>query len=105
MSVLRVQCKAASAAFGARSSTLRIHGARAVRKVYQQNPAKMPASLQRLLQRKHPNVVCVVLASRNARVAWAMLGRSEDYRVTSTPTDSCAASGAGLSGPAIPSTG
>jgi hypothetical protein len=33
-----------------------------------------------LLQRKHPNVVCVALASRNARVAWAMLSRREDYR-------------------------
>ena len=29
---------------------------------------------------KHPNVVCVALASRNARVAWAMLSRGQDYQ-------------------------
>jgi transposase len=60
--------------------TLLIHGARAVLKAYQRNPAKMPAHLAQLLQRKHPNVVCVALASRNARVAWAMLSRGQDYQ-------------------------
>ena len=60
--------------------TLLIHGARAALKAYQRNPAKMPEHLAQLLQRKHPNVVCVALASRNARVAWAMLSRREDYR-------------------------
>ena len=60
--------------------TLLIHGARAALKAYQRNPAKMPQQLAQLLQRKHPNVVCVALASRNARVAWAMLSRREDYK-------------------------
>jgi transposase len=60
--------------------TLLIHGARAALKAYQRSPEKMPARLQQLLQRKHPNIVCVALASRNARVAWAMLSRGEDYR-------------------------
>ena len=60
--------------------TLLIHGARAALKAYQRNPAKMPQQLAHLLQRKHPNVVCVALASRNARVAWAMLSRREDYK-------------------------
>ena len=60
--------------------TLLIHGARAVLKAYQRNPAKMPEHLAQLLQRKHPNVVCVALASRNARVAWAMLSRRQDYQ-------------------------
>jgi transposase len=60
--------------------TLLIHGARAALKAYQRNPAKMPEHLAQLLQRKHPNVVCVALASRNARVAWAMLSRREDYQ-------------------------
>jgi transposase len=64
--------------------TLLIHGARSVLQAYQRNPAKMPASIQQLLQRKHPNVVCVALASHNARVAWAMLSRGEDYRTRST---------------------
>jgi transposase len=60
--------------------TLLIHGARSALKAYQRNPAKMPQQLAHLLQRKHPNVVCVALASRNARVAWAMLSRREDYK-------------------------
>ena len=60
--------------------TLLIHGARAVLKAYQRNPAKMPEHLAQLLQRKHPTVVCVALASRNARVAWAMLSRRQDYQ-------------------------
>lgn len=63
--------------------TLLIHGARAALKAYQRSPEKMPARLQQLLQRKHPNIVCVALASRNARVAWAMLSRGEDYRPSS----------------------
>ena len=69
--------------------TLLIHGARAALKAYQRNPAKMPEHLAQLLQRKHPNVVCVALASRNARVAWAMLSRREDYlsrRAPNAPT-------------------
>lgn len=60
--------------------TLLIHGARAALKSYQKNPARMPQWVQRLLQRKHPNVVCVAMAHRTARVAWAMLTRGEDYR-------------------------
>jgi len=67
--------------------TLLIHGARAALKAYQKKPDQMPTWLQQLLQRKHPNVVCVALASRNARVAWAMLSRGEDYKVPSTATD------------------
>ena len=64
--------------------TLLIHGARAALKAYQRNPAKMPEHLAQLLQRKHPNVVCVALASRNARVAWAMLSRRQDYQERET---------------------
>jgi transposase len=58
--------------------SLQIHGPRAALKAYQRNPAKMPEQLAQLLQRKHPHVVCVALASRNARVAWAMLSRRQD---------------------------
>ena len=67
--------------------TLLIHGARAVLKAHQKNPDKMPIWLAQLLQRKHPNVVCVALASRNARVAWAMLSRGEDYKRPGAATD------------------
>ena len=50
----------------------------------QDDSAKMPEHLAQLLQRKHPNVVCVALASRNARVAWAMLSRRQDYQERET---------------------
>ena len=65
-----------------------IHGARAALLAYQRHPARMPQWVQGLLQRKHPNVVCVAMANRTARVAWAMLTRSEDYRPRqgNTPT-------------------
>ena len=68
--------------------TLLIHGARAALLAYQRHPARMPQWVQGLLQRKHPNVVCVAMANRTARVAWAMLTRSEDYRPRqgNTPT-------------------
>jgi transposase len=67
--------------------TLVIHGARAMLKAYQKCPQKMPAWVRQLLQHKHPNIVCVALASRNVRTAWAMLTRGEDYRARSTITD------------------
>lgn len=60
--------------------TLLIHGARSALKSYQSNPARMPQWVQQLLKRKHPNIVCVAMASRNARIAWAMLSKGQDYR-------------------------
>ena len=60
--------------------TLLIHGARATLKTYQRNPQKMPANVARLLEKKHPNVACVAMAARNARMAWAMLSRRQDYQ-------------------------
>jgi transposase len=65
--------------------TLLIHGARAALKAWQKSPQKMPEWVRQLLQRKHPNIVCVALASRNARVAWAMLTRGQDYRAQCKP--------------------
>lgn len=70
--------------------TLLIHGARAALLSYQRNPARMPLWVQQLLQRKHPNVVCVAMANRTARVAWAMLSRGEDYRAVPCALDSSA---------------
>lgn len=60
--------------------TLLIHGARAALLAYSKRPERMPERWQRLLTRKHPNVVCVAMASCTARTAWAMLTRSQDYR-------------------------
>lgn len=65
--------------------TLLIHGARAALLSYQRHPARMPQWVQQLLQRKHPNVVCVAIANRTARVAWAMLSRGQDYRPSLQP--------------------
>lgn len=60
--------------------TLLIHGARSALQSYQRYPHRMPVWIQKLLQRKHPNVVCVAMANRTVRVAWAMLTGGEDYR-------------------------
>ena len=35
--------------------------------------------MSRLLERKHPNVACVALANRNARIVWALLTHKRDY--------------------------
>ena len=60
--------------------TLLIHGARAALLAYQRNPATMPERIKNLLARKHPNVACVALANRNARIAWALLAKGDHYR-------------------------
>jgi hypothetical protein len=33
-----------------------------------------------LAERSHPNVACVALANKTARMAWAMLRHDSDYR-------------------------
>jgi transposase len=35
---------------------------------------------QRMKQRRHVNVVAVVLAAKHARVAWTLLAHGTDYR-------------------------
>lgn len=39
-----------------------------------------PAWLSALLGRKHPNIVAVALANRNARIAWALLAHKREYK-------------------------
>lgn len=34
----------------------------------------------RLAERSHPNVACVALANKTARMAWAMLRNGTDYQ-------------------------
>ncbi len=35
-------------------------------------------------ERRHPNIVSVALANKNARIAWSILARGEDYRLGQT---------------------
>lgn len=59
--------------------TLLIHGARAAlsRARGKQNPRSQ--WLIKLRERRHPNIVAVALANKNARIAWAMLSGDETY--------------------------
>ena len=59
--------------------TLLIHGARAVIRVA---PAKRPPDdwINRLISRRNKNIAAVAVANRNARIAWALLTRKEDYK-------------------------
>ncbi len=59
--------------------TLLIHGARAVIRVA---PAKRKPDdwINRLVGRRNKNIAAVAVANRNARIAWALLTRKEDYK-------------------------
>ncbi|MCU4159058.1 hypothetical protein AiwAL_02940 [Acidiphilium sp. AL] len=53
-------------------------GATAVlRYARQTNPSRTWAT--RLLERKRPKVVAVALANKNARIAWVLMSRDENY--------------------------
>ncbi len=60
--------------------TLLIHGARAV--LGKAGGKEDPRSqwIGRMRERRHPNVVAVALANKNARIVWALLSREQDYR-------------------------
>jgi transposase len=62
--------------------TLLIHGARSAILAAQrkQQAPEHPTWLHRLLGRAHPNIAAVALANKNARVAWALLARQQDYK-------------------------
>jgi transposase len=59
--------------------TLMIHGARAA--LGKAGGKQDPRSrwLGNLRERRHPNVVAVALANKNARIVWAMLGSNKFY--------------------------
>ena len=67
---------------------LLIHGARSViRYIRSRIKAGQPGGnpwVEQLLERCHPNEAAVALANKSARVAWAMLIRSENYRAATT---------------------
>lgn len=59
---------------------LLIHGSRAVvgnRKRAKNTPAP---KIDSMLKHKHPNIVAVATANRNARVAWSVLTRKQNYK-------------------------
>lgn len=60
--------------------TLMIHGARAV--LGKAHGKTDPKSLWigRMRERRHPNVVAVALANKNARIVWSVLAGEQDYR-------------------------
>jgi transposase len=59
--------------------TLLIHGARSVIRAVQNRPGDH-GWLQKLLQRRSPNVVAVALANKNARIVWALLAYDREFR-------------------------
>lgn len=59
--------------------TLLVHGARSAILAAQRRKEGPPSWMSRLLERKHPNVACVALANRNARIVWALLAHKRDY--------------------------
>ena len=58
---------------------LLIHGARAVICAAQRRLDPADSWLKRLVGRRNKNVAAVALANKNARIAWAILSREEDY--------------------------
>jgi transposase len=60
--------------------TLMIHGARAVLGTAGGKQDPRSRWIGQMRERRHPNVVAVALANKNARIVWSMLSRDEDYR-------------------------
>lgn len=60
--------------------TLLIHGARAALNVCGNKEDARSRWAQSLATRRNRNIATVALANKNARIAWAVLSRDEDYR-------------------------
>ena len=56
-----------------------IHGARAVLGKAHGKDDPRSQWIGRMRERRHPNVVAVALANKNARIVWAVLSRGEAY--------------------------
>ena len=60
--------------------TMLIHGARAVlRKTAGKTDARS-LRIERMRDRRHPNVIAVAIANKNARVVWSLLSADQHYR-------------------------
>lgn len=60
--------------------TLLIHGARAVLGKAQGKADQKSQWIARMRERRHPNVVAVAIANKNARTVWAVLAGDAPYR-------------------------
>lgn len=60
--------------------TLMIHGARAVLGKAGGKQDARSQWIARMRERRHPNVVSVALANKNARIVWSILSRGEEYK-------------------------
>ena len=59
---------------------LLVHGARAMLRTAQTKEDPLSRWVTRLAARSHPNVACVAMANKTARMAWAMLRHGTNYQ-------------------------
>jgi len=59
--------------------TLLVHGARSALRTAPGKDDRLSQWVLRLARRAHPNVACVALANKTARLAWALLRHQCDY--------------------------
>lgn len=60
--------------------TLLIHGARSVLFSLKRDPTRTDGWLERVANRRNPNVAAVALANKNARAVWALLAHGREYQ-------------------------
>lgn len=61
--------------------TLLIHGGRAVVKAAQDKDDAQSRWINDLVRRRNKNIAAVAVANKNARIAWALLTRDDEYRL------------------------
>ena len=59
--------------------TMLIHGARAVLGRSAGKTDTRSQWINRMRERRHPNVVAVALANKNARIVWSLLSKDQEY--------------------------
>jgi len=64
--------------------TLLIHGARTVVRHAEHKADQADGWLRRLMARRHKNVATVALASKNARMVWALLAHGRKFQTDYT---------------------
>ncbi|RDI96770.1 IS110 family transposase [Dyella solisilvae] len=62
--------------------SLLVHGARAMLRTAPRHDDPLSRWVTRLSARSHPNVACVAMANKTARMAWAMLRHGTNYQPT-----------------------
>ncbi|AHX13005.1 transposase [Dyella jiangningensis] len=60
--------------------SLLVHGARAMLRTASRHDDPLSRWVTRLSARSHPNVACVAMANKTARMAWAMLRHGSNYQ-------------------------